>query len=329
LASQRVAPHVVGTGDAVVETHGGVLRQRIERLVLGLMTPRRRREDQVATVVRRQAQRVVAALVHAEAELPERLRARVVGALQRCCRAGIRALRTGQDAEQPVSAREVLVRRRCGVRAHVAGPTRRVHRFRHDGALLGRRRLVVQELGVQQRQINRRPIGRLDGRHRRMVAEAGRVADHAFEYQVRPDRAGEPVRERRATASGRTDGAGQGLPRRLAPAVLPAAAADGHVAEGTALCPVAAAGLAEVARLAEAVVVVVAELGVVRVAARAAGRHLHVRAVPPVVVEQHGPPPTAAASWVGGQHVVVVRRQHLIYCPRWLVGGGERSVRWW
>ncbi|KAG0452199.1 hypothetical protein HPP92_026076 [Vanilla planifolia] len=51
---------------------------------------------------------------------------------------------------------------------------------------------------------------------------------------------------------------------------LQAAAADGDVAEGAAFGPVAAAALAEVAGLCEAVVVVVAELGVRRVAARAA-----------------------------------------------------------
>jgi len=50
---------------------------------------------------------------------------------------------------------------------------------------------------------------------------------------------------------------------------LPAAAADGDVTEGAAFGPVAAAGLAEVAGLAQAVVVVVAELCVGRVAPRA------------------------------------------------------------
>lgn len=51
--------------------------------------------------------------------------------------------------------------------------------------------------------------------------------------------------------------------------VLAGAAADGDVAEGPAMSPVATAGLAEVAGLREVVVVVVAELGVGRVAARA------------------------------------------------------------
>ena len=49
--------------------------------------------------------------------------------------------------------------------------------------------------------------------------------------------------------------------------VLAAAAADWDIAKGAALCPVAAAGLAEVARLCCAVVVVVAELSVGGVAA--------------------------------------------------------------
>jgi|UniRef100_A0A804N5F7 hypothetical protein len=54
--------------------------------------------------------------------------------------------------------------------------------------------------------------------------------------------------------------------------VAPAPAADGHVAERAAAGPVAAARLAEVARLRERVVVKVAELGVGGVAARAAER---------------------------------------------------------
>ena len=54
--------------------------------------------------------------------------------------------------------------------------------------------------------------------------------------------------------------------------VLSASAADGDVAEGAAAGPVSLAGLAEVARLGQAVVVVVAELGVRRVAPRAPQR---------------------------------------------------------
>ena len=50
---------------------------------------------------------------------------------------------------------------------------------------------------------------------------------------------------------------------------LAASAADGDVTEGAAFGPVAAARLAEVARLGEAVVVVVTELGIPRIAARA------------------------------------------------------------
>lgn len=52
--------------------------------------------------------------------------------------------------------------------------------------------------------------------------------------------------------------------------VLPAAPADGDVAEGAAVGPVAAARLAEVARLREVIVIVVTELGVGGVAPRAA-----------------------------------------------------------
>jgi hypothetical protein len=51
--------------------------------------------------------------------------------------------------------------------------------------------------------------------------------------------------------------------------VLAGAAADGDVTEGPTVSPVATAGLAEVAGLREVVVVVVAELGVGGVAARA------------------------------------------------------------
>ena len=56
---------------------------------------------------------------------------------------------------------------------------------------------------------------------------------------------------------------------RAASLVLPASPAHGHVAERPALRPIAPAVLAEVSRLRQAVVVVVAELGVHGVAARA------------------------------------------------------------
>lgn len=51
--------------------------------------------------------------------------------------------------------------------------------------------------------------------------------------------------------------------------VLAAATADGDIAEGPAFGPVTAAGLAEVARLSEVVVVVVTKFGVGGIAARA------------------------------------------------------------
>ena len=54
--------------------------------------------------------------------------------------------------------------------------------------------------------------------------------------------------------------------------VLAGAASDGDVAESATVGPVAAAGLAEVAGLGEVVVVVVTELGVEGVAARAGER---------------------------------------------------------
>ncbi|KAI8528817.1 hypothetical protein RHMOL_Rhmol12G0177300 [Rhododendron molle] len=69
---------------------------------------------------------------------------------------------------------------------------------------------------------------------------------------------------------------------------LAAAAADGDVAEYAALGPVAAAGLAEVAGLGEVVVVVVAELGVERVASRALQRL--------VVREEVGPQTTVYSA---------------------------------
>jgi len=156
--------------------------------------------------------------------------------------------------------------------------------------------------------------GRLVGGVHRLAEAAGRAADHAFQEQIRPQRAVErrPVRERRrrgTSATGRDRAGDRPGAHRLAAAVLPAPAADGHVPEGASLGPVPAAALAEVARLAEAVVVVVAELGVGRVAARAAGRHLDVGPVPPVVEQRRRPPPrrrvgqrAAAVVAVGGQH---------------------------
>ncbi|GER37674.1 transducin family protein / WD-40 repeat family protein [Striga asiatica] len=64
-------------------------------------------------------------------------------------------------------------------------------------------------------------------------------------------------------------------------AALPAAASDWDAAEGPTPGPVAAAGSTEVARLGEAVIVVVAELGVGRGAAGAAGGRLSDAALPP------------------------------------------------
>lgn len=62
---------------------------------------------------------------------------------------------------------------------------------------------------------------------------------------------------------------GCGGGRLFYPLVLPAAAANGDVAEGAAAGPVALAGLAEMSGLGEAVIVVVAELGIGGVAAGA------------------------------------------------------------
>ena len=112
MAGERTAPHIIPAGAAALEAHG-VLGQRIERLVLGLRVPRRR-QDQIA-VVRRQPERVEAALVHAEAELPKHLRARV-GALLRGS-SGIRARRRGQLAEVALRSPEGMVIRRRDVGA--------------------------------------------------------------------------------------------------------------------------------------------------------------------------------------------------------------------
>lgn len=62
-------------------------------------------------------------------------------------------------------------------------------------------------------------------------------------------------------------GRGGGVRGARALGVLAGPTADGDVTEGPTLSPVTAAGLAEVAWLGEVVVVVVAELGVGRVAA--------------------------------------------------------------
>lgn len=104
LATQRVAPDIVVAGDDVVEAER-VLGERIERLVLGMLV-QRRRQDQISAVRRWQPQRGVAAdLVHAEVELPERLRAPRHG----CCTVLLRADRL---ADEPVLPRAVRRRRR-------------------------------------------------------------------------------------------------------------------------------------------------------------------------------------------------------------------------
>ncbi|RZR87348.1 hypothetical protein BHM03_00014726 [Ensete ventricosum] len=73
-----------------------------------------------------------------------------------------------------------------------------------------------------------------------------------------------------------------GDPARHPSTIRAAATADGNVAERAAHGPVPPAGLAEVARLAQAVVVVVAELGVAGAAARAPWGELDVGFRPPV-----------------------------------------------
>lgn len=76
--------------------------------------------------------------------------------------------------------------------------------------------------------------------------------------------------------------------------VLAGATADGDVAESPAVSPVATAGLAEVTGLREIVVIVVAELGVERVAPRALER-LVVVLVVLVVVRSNPPVPSSSA----------------------------------
>ena len=70
------------------------------------------------------------------------------------------------------------------------------------------------------------------------------------------------------------------------------ATAVGDIAEDAAFGPIAAAALAEVARLREVVVVVVAEFGVERVAARALDDLVIVRPHPPI--SDADKPPSAA-----------------------------------
>ena len=60
--------------------------------------------------------------------------------------------------------------------------------------------------------------------------------------------------------------------------VLPAASSDGNVPQGPSFGPVSSAAFAEVSRLGEAIVVVVAELGVGGIASRAAKGLLLLRA---------------------------------------------------
>uniref|UniRef100_A0A0E0H4I5 Uncharacterized protein n=1 Tax=Oryza nivara TaxID=4536 RepID=A0A0E0H4I5_ORYNI len=98
-------------------------------------------------------------------------------------------------------------------------------------------------------------------------------------------RAGHGHGHGRARDDGIRRGGGRGrrrCRRRRRALVLARAAADGDVAERAALRPVTPARLAEVARLLEAVVVVVAELGVRRVAPRAVERLLLLRPRPPL-----------------------------------------------
>ena len=86
-----------------------------------------------------------------------------------------------------------------------------------------------------------------------------------------------PLRAGHGRARDRGGGGGGRGRRRRGALVLAGAAAHGDVPEGSALRPVAAARLAEVAWLLEAVVVVVAELGVGGVAPRAVERLLLLR----------------------------------------------------
>lgn len=62
--------------------------------------------------------------------------------------------------------------------------------------------------------------------------------------------------------SGRRGGSGGGAPL----GVLPGAAADRDVSKNTSFSPVPSTALAEVARLREVVVIVIAEFGVCRIA---------------------------------------------------------------
>jgi hypothetical protein len=121
--------------------------------------------------------------------------------------------------------------------------------------------------------------GELGGRAELLVGRGEHRAEHRRRPRARPAAViggGDSVRRRRCEQHR---------------AVLAAAGADGHVADGAAGRPVAVAGPAEVARLVDVVVVEVAELGVPAQAARARQPHLgRRRARPRHLLQQVGAP---------------------------------------
>jgi hypothetical protein len=159
----------------------------------------------------------------------------------------------------------------------------------------------------QPQALPRRPRGRGSGVSRRRRGELGGRA----EVVGRGERRGKHWRRPRgraavvvtivgadsSTTAGSSGGGSVRRRREQHRAVLAAAGADRHVADGAAGRPVAVAGPAEVARLVHVVVVEVAELGVPAQAARARQPRLgRRRARPSHLLQQVGAAAAAAAA---------------------------------
>nr|GMC69582.1 hypothetical protein TorRG33x02_211930 [Ipomoea batatas] len=116
---------------------------------------------------------------------------------------------------------------------------------------------------------------------------------------------------------------------------FPAATADGNVAEDAAFGPVAAAALAEVARLGEVIVIIIAELGIERIAAGALQlRRLVVVWPQPPITSTGEHPSSTAANWVNILHISTTKRANLHHPHRDLrlrlrcggFGGNDRRL---
>ncbi|KAI3416881.1 BSD domain-containing protein [Psidium guajava] len=212
-------------------------------------------------------------------------------------RVGQRTVARGSDqareapdvGEQPTLRGRVLVPRVARVYVHALSDHRPVIVDVQQARLVADRR----------RRGNR--FGR-DGGGRR--CEAGALAAGV--------RAGFPLHRRilfRRRRRVRGYGRGLGLGGALG---FPAAAADGDVAEDAALGPVPPAALAEVAGLGEVVVVVVAEFGVERVAARALQR-LVVLVVTVLVVVAAVRPQPPVSDGGGSEHPTTRDRVNILH----------------